>query len=90
MPVGTIDPQLKTISFWNGDDAIAALTYYATHPQSHLCTGMATPDFPGLAPNTRQDETQVPHILSTVQVAISAPANGAMALWKIGRRSPTR
>jgi len=61
-PAGTIDPQLKMISFWNGNDAIAALTYYATHPQSYYRTGLATPDFPGLARNARQDETGVPHI----------------------------
>ena len=62
MPVGTIDPQLKMISFWNGEKAIAALTYYATHPQSYYRTGMANPDFPGLARNARQDETKAPHI----------------------------
>jgi len=62
LPVGTIDPQLKMISFWNGDRAVAALSYYATHPQSYYRTGMASPDFPGLARNARQDETGVPHI----------------------------
>jgi hypothetical protein len=62
MPVGTIDPQLKMISFWDGEKAIAALSYYATHPQSYYRTGMANPDFPGLARNARQDETGVPHI----------------------------
>ena len=62
MPVGTIDPELKMITFWNGEKAIAALTYYATHPQSYYRTGMASPDFPGLARNGRQEETGVPHI----------------------------
>ncbi len=61
-PVGTIDPELKLISFWNGDKPIAALTYYATHPQSYYRTGLANPDFPGLARNARQKETGVPHI----------------------------
>ncbi len=61
-PVGTIDPELKLISFWNGDEPIAALTYYATHPQSYYRTGLANPDFPGLARNARQQETGVPHI----------------------------
>lgn len=62
LPVGTIDPQLKLITFWNGEKAIAALSYYATHPQSYYRTGMASPDFPGLARNARQDQTGVPHI----------------------------
>jgi len=62
MPVGTIDPELKMITFWNGDQAIAALTYYATHPQSYYRTGMASPDFPGLARNGRDEEAGIPHI----------------------------
>ncbi len=61
-PAGTIDPELKMISFWNGDKPIAALTYYATHPQSYYRTGLANPDFPGRARNARQQETGVPHI----------------------------
>lgn len=61
-PAGTIDPQLKMISFWNNDQTIVALTYYATHPQSYYRTGLANPDFPGLARNARQKETGVPHV----------------------------
>ncbi|MBI1314872.1 hypothetical protein GC176_26550 [bacterium] len=61
-PAGTIDPQVRLISFWNGEKPIAALTYYACHPQSYYRTGMANPDFPGLARNTRQAATGVPHI----------------------------
>ncbi len=61
-PVGIIDPQLKMISFWNGDRAVAALTYYATHPQSYYRTGLANPDFPGMARNSRQEATGIPHI----------------------------
>jgi hypothetical protein len=62
MPVGTIDPMLKMISLWDGDAPIAALTYYATHPQSYYRTGQANPDFPGIARDQRQKETGVPHI----------------------------
>ena len=54
-PAGTIDPQLKLISFWNGDKPIAAVTFYATHPQSYYRTGLANPDFPGLARNARRE-----------------------------------
>jgi hypothetical protein len=62
MPVGTIDPNLKMITLWDGDLPIVALTYYATHPQSYYRTGLANPDFPGLARDRRQAETGVPHI----------------------------
>lgn len=61
-PAGTIDPQLKMISFWNQQQPIAAVSFYATHPQSYYRTGLATPDFPGLARNARQEATGVPHI----------------------------
>ena len=61
-PAGTIDPKLKLISFWNGEKALAAVTYYATHPQSYYRTGLANPDFPGLARNAREKETGVPHV----------------------------
>ncbi len=61
-PAGTIDPELKMITLWNGDKAIAALTYYATHPQSYYRTGLANPDFPGLARNAREKTTGIPHI----------------------------
>lgn len=61
-PAGTIDPMLKMISFWNNDQPIVALTYYATHPQSYYRTGQANPDFPGMARNQREKATGVPHI----------------------------
>ena len=61
-PVGTIDPMLKMISFWNEDRPIVAMTYYATHPQSYYRTGKANPDFPGMARNAREEETKTPHI----------------------------
>jgi len=61
-PVGTIDPELKLISFWNEGEAIAALTSYATHPQSYYRTGLASVDFPGLARNQREEDTGVPHL----------------------------
>ena len=61
-PAGTIDPRLCLISFWNREKAVAALSYYATHPQSYYRTGMASPDFPGMARNKREKETGVPHI----------------------------
>ena len=61
-PVGTIDPLLKMISFWDGAQPFVALTYYATHPQSYYRTGLANPDFPGIARDQRQAATKVPHV----------------------------
>ena len=61
-PVGTIDPKLKLISLWDHDKPIVALSYYATHPQSYYRTGLANPDFPGMARDQRQAASGFPHI----------------------------
>jgi len=56
-PEGTIDPWLKTLSFWNDDQPLAALSGYATHPMSYYRSGEVSADFPGLARARRQKET---------------------------------
>ena len=53
-PEGLIDPMVSLISFWNNDKPIAVLSYYASHPQSYYRTGVANPDFPGIARFLRQ------------------------------------
>jgi hypothetical protein len=55
-PEGLIDPMVSLISFWNEDKPLAVLSSYATHPQSYYRTGIANPDFPGLARFFRQLE----------------------------------
>lgn len=61
-PVGVIDPELDLVSFWNGDEALAVLTFYASHPQSYYGKGGVTPDTVGLARNRRSGETGVLHL----------------------------
>lgn len=56
-PEGTIDPWLKTLSFWNGDRPLAALSGYAVHPMSYYRTGEVSADFPGIARARRQKDT---------------------------------
>jgi len=46
---GLIDPWLKTISFWNGDQPVAALNAYAVHPMSYYGRGGVSADFVGMA-----------------------------------------
>ena len=53
-PEGLIDPMVSLVTFWNQDKPVAALSYYATHPQSYYRTGFPNPDFPGLARFLRQ------------------------------------
>lgn len=54
---GTIDPLLKTLSLWNGDTPLVALSAYATHPMSFYGKGGVTADFVGLARKRRQADT---------------------------------
>ncbi len=65
-PEGAIDPFLKTVSYWDGDQKLAALHYYATHPMSYYGDGMVTSDFVGLAREGRTKEDDgVPHLYFT-------------------------
>lgn len=54
---GIIDPMLKTITFYDGEQPICILSSYAVHPMSHWGTGCVTSDFPGLARERMQAET---------------------------------
>lgn len=62
-PVGVVDPEISLISFWNDDDPVAVLSYFATHPQSYYRTGFPSPDFPGIARFLRgQGQPQALHV----------------------------
>lgn len=56
-PEGLIDPWLRTLSFWEGDTPVAAVSAYAVHPMSYYGQGEVSADFPGLARRRRQQET---------------------------------
>lgn len=64
-PEGTIDSRLKTISFWNGEQKLAVLHYYAIHPMSYYGDGIVSSDFVGIARERRTAEDRVPHIYFT-------------------------
>ncbi|MGC8642531.1 MAG: hypothetical protein ACP5XB_21965 [Isosphaeraceae bacterium] len=53
-PEETIDPWLKTLSFWNNDVPVLALSHYAVHPMSYYGQGGVSADFVGLARRARQ------------------------------------
>lgn len=62
-PEGLIDPMVSLVSFWNDNQPVAVLSYYAVHPQSYYRTGVPNPDFPGVARFLRQLEVpQALHI----------------------------
>jgi len=53
-PEGLIDPDVTLLGFWDGENPVAVMTFYATHPQSYYRTGIPNPDFPGIARFNRQ------------------------------------
>ena len=62
-PEGLIDPWLKTLSFWDGDRPLLAISCYATHPMSYYGRGEVSSDFMGLARKRRgADEPRVAQI----------------------------
>ena len=54
---GLIDPWLKTLSFWEDDTPLVAVSFYAVHPMSYYGAGEVSADFPGIARRKRQAET---------------------------------
>lgn len=66
MPEGLIDPQLRTIAFYDRDTKIAAAHFYATHPMSYYGDGRVSSDFCGLARRRRQTgEPNCTHVYFT-------------------------
>jgi hypothetical protein len=55
-PEGIIDPWLKTLSFYHGEQPLAALHYYAVHPISYYGEGNVSSEFVGLARQKRQED----------------------------------
>lgn len=56
LPVGVIDPWLKTIAFYHQSKKLAACYYYAVHPISYCCQqGQVSSDFVGLARQLKEE-----------------------------------
>jgi len=62
-PEGLIDPMLKQVAFYNGDQKVAACYYYACHPMSYYGDGRVSSDFCGLARKQMQiDDPDCTHL----------------------------
>ena len=81
-PEGVIDPFIRVISLWDGGRPLAALSYYATHPQSYYGKGHVSADFVGLARASR--ETDLPGV---TQIHF-AGAGGNVAAGKYNSGAP--
>jgi len=65
-PDGTIDPVLRSVSFFHRDKPVARLYYYTTHPMSYYGDGRVSSDFVGIARSRRDaDEPGVLHVYFT-------------------------
>lgn len=56
LPEGVIDPMLKTVAFYDGDQKVVSCHYYACHPMSYYGDGRVSSDFCGLARKQRQEQ----------------------------------
>jgi hypothetical protein len=81
-PEGTIDPWLKTLSFWDGDRPLLAMSHYAVHPMSHYGKGGVSADFVGMARRARQKA-----LPDVVQVYVSG-CSGNVTAGKYNDGSP--
>lgn len=64
-PEGLIDPWLRTVTFFDAEQPIAQLHYYATHPMSFYGDARISWDVPGLARQRLEQETGVFQIYFT-------------------------
>lgn len=64
-PEGLIDPWLRTVSLYDGEEPLVRMHYYATHPMSYYGDGRVTADTVGLARERLQREELVPQIYFT-------------------------
>jgi hypothetical protein len=81
-PEGTIDPWLRTLSFWNDERSLVAMSAYATHPMSYYRTGRVSSDFPGIARERMQQEKP-----DTLQIYFSG-ASGNVTAGKYNTGDP--
>jgi hypothetical protein len=81
-PEGTIDPWLRTLSFWDADKPILALHCYATHPMSYYGKGGVSADFVGLARKRRQAD------LPEVMQIYASGASGNVTAGKYNDGNP--
>jgi hypothetical protein len=78
--VGTIDPWLRTLSFWDGDTPVCALHGYAVHPMSSYGKGRVSADFPGRARELMQ--VAYPEVLQIY--ASGCSGNVTAGKWNAG------
>ena len=64
-PEGLVDPWLRTVSFFCGDQTLVQLHYYATHPQTFYGDARISWDCVGMARQQLENESGIPQIYFT-------------------------
>src|SRR5699024_2696121 len=64
-PEGLIDPMLKMVTFWNGEDPVVSMSYYAVHPVTYFGEGIVSADFVGIARKNQENRQEIPQIYFT-------------------------
>jgi hypothetical protein len=65
VPEGLVDPCLRTVSFFCGDQTLVQLHYYATHPQTFYGDARISWDCVGMARQQLENESGAPQIYFT-------------------------
>lgn len=86
-PEGVIDPDVRLAAFYDGEKPVAAITYYATHPQSHYGNGAVSADFVGAARAIREKALRENGFGDVVCVHFNG-AGGNVAAGKYNDGSP--
>jgi hypothetical protein len=80
---GLIDPWLRTLSLWDDDQPLLALSTYAVHPMSYYGQGEVSADFMGMARRARQQS-----VPAVVQIYASG-CSGNVTAGKYNDGSPS-
>lgn len=80
-PEGYIDGFVRTVALYEGDEPVAQMHYYATHPQTYYRDGRVTYDVPGIARERLEEASGV------FQVYFTGCA-GDVAMGKYNRGTP--
>ena len=81
LPEGRIDPDVRTVAFFQRQRLVVCLHYYATHPMSYYGDGRASFDIPGIVRADLEKQTGAFHLYFT-------GCGGDVAMGKYNDGSP--
>jgi len=85
-PEGVIDSRLNMVTFWNKEQPLIAMSYYAVHPVTFFGEGIVSTDFVGLARDVMGKRHQIPQIYFTGaagNIGVGKYNDGSIAIRQI-------